>query len=66
MDNTDGHKRLTRADDFSIVGGSERTHDMMTETIMKTCEDLKRKGKRLNQADPNELADLINKNTPSA
>jgi hypothetical protein len=38
----------------------------MTETVMKTCEDLKRKGKRISEAHPEELAELLDKNTPSS
>ena len=64
LDNEDGHKRLTRAEKFSIVGGSEETHDRMTETLMKTFEDLKDKGKELEEADRDELAELIHRNTP--
>lgn len=65
LDNEDGHKRLTRAEQFSIVGGSEETHQRMTETLLKTTEDLKSKGKPLAEAEPRELADLLQKNTPS-
>ena len=64
LDNKDGHKRLTRAESFSIVGGSEETHDRMTETLIKTCEELKTKGLDLAQARPQELAEIIHKNTP--
>lgn len=63
LDNEDGHKRLTRADDFSIVGGSEETHDRMTETLIKTCEDISRKGKRLDDVENTELAELIHKHS---
>lgn len=65
LDNEDGHKRLTRAEKFSIVGGSEETHDRMTETLMKTFEDLKEKGKELEETEKDELSDLIQRNTPS-
>jgi len=60
----DGQKRITQAERFSIVGGSEETHDMMTETVMKTFEDLRRRGKDLDDASPEELRDIIIKNTP--
>ena len=43
LDCTDGHKRITQADKFSILGGSEETHDHMTETLCKTFEDLKQR-----------------------
>jgi len=64
LDNEDGHKRLTRADKFSVVGGSEETHEKMTETLLKTFENLKDKGKDLEETDKEELAELIYRNTP--
>ena len=65
LDCTDGHKRLTQANKFSILGGSEQTHDTMTETLCKTFEDLKSKGKSLEEASMEEISDLIRKNSPS-
>ena len=65
LDNQDGHKRVTQAKQFTLVGGSEETHERMTETVVKTVEDLKRKGKTIDEARPKELAELIDKNTPS-
>ena len=64
LDNEDGHKRLTRAEKFSVVGGSEETHERMTETLVKTFEDLKVKGKELEDAETEELTELIQRNTP--
>lgn len=64
LDHEDGHKRVTRADKFSIVGGSEETHGRMTETLVKTFEDLSRKGKALEETDKKELSEIIHKNTP--
>ncbi len=65
LDCSDGHKRLTQADKFSIFGGSEQTHDKMTETLCKTMEDLKSRGKSLEDASMEEISDLIRKNNPS-
>jgi len=65
LDCEDGHKRITQADKFSILGGSEQTHDRMTETLIKTIEDLTIKGKSLEEASKDELSDIISKNTPS-
>lgn len=61
---SDGHKRITQADRFAIIGGSEETHELMTETVMKTFEDLKRRGKDLDDASADELSDIIRKNLP--
>ena len=64
FDNDDGHKRITQADKFSLVGGSEQTHDRMTESAIKTIEDLKHKGKSLEDAETDEIGDLLKKNDP--
>ena len=64
LDCTDGHKRITQAEKFSILGGSEQTHDNMTETLFKTFEDLSRKGKSLEDTSMEEISDLIKKNSP--
>ncbi|WP_438482839.1 hypothetical protein [Oleiharenicola lentus] len=64
LDNQDGHKRVTTADKFTIVGGSEETHGRMTETVIKTFEELKARGKQLQSVEPKELHDIIQKSTP--
>jgi hypothetical protein len=64
LDNQDGHKRLTRADKFTIVGGSDETHGRVTETFIKTFEELKTRGKPLEAVEPQELAEIIHKSTP--
>jgi hypothetical protein len=38
----------------------------MTETLCKTFEDLKSKGKSLEEASMDEISDLIKKNTPDS
>jgi hypothetical protein len=64
LDQIDGHKRITQAEHFSIVGGSQETHERMTETVVKTFEALDRRGKNLDQIDTNELKDIIKDSTP--
>lgn len=64
LDNEDGHKRLTKAEQFTLVGGSEETHTRMTETVIKTFEELKSRGKHLHGVEPQELAEIIHKSTP--
>lgn len=64
LDHADGHRRITRAEVFSVVGGSEETHEKMTETLIKTVEDLRGKGKALVEVEQTELAELLWKNTP--
>jgi hypothetical protein len=64
LDHEDGHKRLTSAEQFTIVGGSDETHGRMTETVIKTFEELKTRGKKLEVVEPQELAEIIHKSTP--
>ncbi len=64
LDNDDGHRRITTGEQFTLVGGSEQTHDRMTETMMKTFEELKRRDRRLESVDPHELAEIVHKSTP--
>lgn len=64
LDNDDGHKRLTSAEQFTIVGGSDETHTKMTETVVKTFEELKTRGKPLQAVEPQELAEIIHRSTP--
>ena len=64
LDHSDGHKRLTSAEQFTLVGGSDETHGRMTETVIKTFEELKTRGKALQVVEPQELAEIIHKSTP--
>ena len=59
LDNKDGHKRITQAERFSIVGGNEETHHTLTEVAMKTFETLDKKGKTLDTVEKEELNDII-------
>jgi heptaprenylglyceryl phosphate synthase len=64
LDNEDGHKRITQGEKFVLVGGSQDTHERMTETMMKTFEELKRRDKHLETVDPRELGEIIDKSQP--
>ena len=64
LDNTDGHKRATTGEKFAILGGSAETHERMTETVVKTFEELKARKKQLEQVEPTELEEILHKSTP--
>ncbi|HZZ19417.1 MAG TPA: hypothetical protein VFE25_08615 [Opitutaceae bacterium] len=64
LDNSDGHKRVTTGEKFAIVGGSAETHERMTETVVKTFEALKQRGKHLEEVRPRELAEIIKESEP--
>lgn len=59
MDGRDEHRRITRGDNFCLVGGSEETHEKMTETAVKFNEKLSKRGKRLGELSREEFTDLI-------
>ncbi len=61
LDHEDGHKRITQSEQFTIVGGSESTHEKMAYTVIRTFEELDNKGKSLADCEPNELEDLLDK-----
>lgn len=59
LDNKDEHKRITKGDNFYLVGGSEETHEKMTETAIKVNEKLAARGKHLEEVSPGEFADIL-------
>ena len=59
FDNYDGHQRITKGEEFVLVGGSEDTHERMQDVAIHVTESLKTKGKRLQDAEIQELLDLV-------
>jgi hypothetical protein len=59
LDSKDEHKRLTRADDIILVGGSQETHAKMQDVAIRLNETLKNRGKRLRDVCPEEVVELI-------
>ena len=55
---SDGHKRLTTGPNFALVGGTQETHDAMTEKAIKINEKLKARGKQLEEVSREEFDDI--------
>ena len=55
---SDGHKRLTTGPNFVLAGGSEETHEVMTEKAIKINEKLAAKGKQLEEVTHEEFDDI--------
>ena len=55
---SDGHKRVTTGSNFALVGGSEETHEVMTEKVIKINEKLAAKGKQLEEVSREEFDDI--------
>lgn len=55
---SDGHKRLTTGSNFVLVGGTQETHEVMTEKVTKINEKLSAKGKQLEEVSREEFDDI--------
>ena len=55
---SDGHKRVTTGPNFTLVGGSQDTHEQMTEKAIKINEKLNAKGKSLEEVSHEEFDDI--------
>ena len=58
FDAEDGHKRLTRGENFVLAGGSQETHEVMQETAIKVNEHLDRRGRQMADLTVSELRDI--------
>jgi hypothetical protein len=61
LDNEDDHKRITRSDNFLLVGGSAETHERMQDTAIYFNEALEKRGKTLEETSADEAIDLLRK-----
>jgi len=55
---SDGHKRLTTGPNFILAGGSQETHEDMTEKAIKINEKLATKGKQLEDVSHEEFDEI--------
>lgn len=56
---SDGHRRLTKGDNFCLIGGSQETHEKMEETALKVNEKLAKRGKKLADVSREEFTDIL-------
>jgi hypothetical protein len=55
---SDGHKRLTTGPNFVLAGGTQETHEVMTEKAIKINEKLAAKGKQLEDVSHEEFDEI--------
>lgn len=55
---SDGHKRVTTGPNFALVGGTQETHECMTEKALKINEKLAAKGKELHELSRAEFDEI--------
>lgn len=55
---SDGHKRITTGPSFALVGGTQETHEVMTEKAIKINEKLSARGKTMDSVSREEFDDI--------
>ena len=58
LDGKDGHTRITKGEDFFLVGGSAETHEKMQDFTIRLTERLAKRGKRISTAAVDELREI--------
>ena len=58
LDNEDGHVRITKMDNFRLLGGSEETHTVMQEKAIKFNERLKKHEKQVTDLNVKQFVEL--------
>ena len=58
LDDDGGHHRVTKGEEFYLVGGSAETHERMQDLVMRMRETLKRQGKKFGDLSRGEFEDL--------
>jgi len=59
FDADDGHTRITKGDNFLLCGGSQDTHAVMQETVLKINEHLDDRGQRLEDVSRDQLREIV-------
>lgn len=55
---SDGHKRVTTGPNFLLAGGTQETHEVMTEKVIKINEKITARGKTLETISHTEFEDI--------
>jgi hypothetical protein len=58
LDGKDGHVRITKMDNFRLLGGSQETHEHMQEKAIKFNERLKKHEKRVTDLNVKQFVEL--------
>ena len=65
LDNADGHQRVTNNEYFLLIGGSAETHERMQDTAIRFGEELRKRGKSLQETSSEEALDLLRESLES-
>ena len=59
IDKGDGHRRVSRGDDFVAVGGTKEAHEHLRETVAEISDEVKRRKRSLVEVRREELKEII-------
>jgi hypothetical protein len=59
LDNQDGEQRITRSEHFFLLGGSQETHGRMQDTAMRFDDELRRRGKPIQETPVEEVIEIL-------
>jgi len=59
LDNKDGHHRLTRNEEFLVIGGSQETHECLQDISIKFNEALQKRGQPLQETPVEVVIELL-------
>lgn len=58
LDGPDRPRRIITGDQCLMIGGSDETHAELLETMLRLESELERRGQRLGEVEPAELAEI--------
>ncbi len=58
FDGQDEETRITKGKNFRLYGGSQETHERMTETAVRFNEEVDKRGKPLDEINARELQEI--------
>jgi len=61
LDAQDGHFRVTKGENFQIIGGSHDTHAVMQEKALKFNEELNKRKRRIENLSRDEFLEIADK-----
>ncbi len=59
FDADDGHIRVTNADKYDVLMGSDESHEYITQLIGKIEAELEKRGLNLDDLNPDELSEIV-------
>lgn len=61
LDKDEGHRRVTKGDNFLLVGGSRDTHEEMQDKAMSFNGELQKRGKRIEEVSREEFREIADR-----